>query len=160
MDEKKQNPGREIKTQDSIKGLNRRKALKNILAGSTPLFVGFPLSLKAWGQPSGYSSPLSMTSSFDKTLGRQELGASASEKSFIYSTAPSANILFTTAPTTAPTNAPTFAPTNAPTNAPTMAPTQFVPSPTMAPTSCDFLTLAPTLAPTSAPTSAPTAPPP
>lgn len=133
MDEKKQNPGREIKTQDSIKGLNRRKALKNILAGSTPLFVGFPLSLKAWGQPSGYSSPLSMTSSFDKTLGRQELGASASEKSFIYSTAPSANILFTTAPTT---------------------------SPTMAPTSCDFLTLAPTLAPTSAPTSAPTAPPP
>ncbi|MDG2449002.1 MAG: hypothetical protein P8M34_05175 [Saprospiraceae bacterium] len=156
MDEKKQNPGREIKTQDSIKGLNRRKALKNILAGSTPLFVGFPLSLKAWGQPSGYSSPLSMTSSFDKTLGRQELGASASEKSFIYSTAPSANILFTTAPTTAPTNAPTFAPTNAPTNAPTMAPTQFVPSPTMAPTSCDFLTLAPT----SAPTSATTAPPP
>lgn len=69
-------------------GFNRRKALKKILA-ATPLVAGFPLSIRAWGQPVTYSDqPFS-------SVPITNMGSTPSEKNV--------ELEFTAAPTSAPT---------------------------------------------------------
>ncbi len=128
-------------------GLNRRRAIKNLLAGSTPILTGLPLFVKAWGQPATFN-PLDNLTSTPANLSNINEGASNID--FMPTSAPT-NAPTAAAPTSAPTNPTTNpAPTNAPTNAPTTnpAPTN---APTNAPTTCTFITKAPTMAPTGGP---------
>ena len=146
------------------KGLNRRKALRNIL-GSSGALLGLPLTLRAWGQPSSYNqlgansntSKLSDFSSAGPSHGIRNIESSDSFR--FMSMSPSM------APSMAPSLAPSMAPSLAPSTAPTMSP---IVAPSMSPTMSPIVapTPSPTLSPTTAPsclefipTSAPTPPP-
>jgi hypothetical protein len=106
-------------------GLNRRRAIKKII-GSSGLLLGFPLSAKAWGQP---TSPFASGSnqSFNSVVANSGI---VPQQPPVFSTpAPVCNYI--------PTNAPTiftFAPTESPVASPPSTPAPSVPSPTPAPT--------------------------
>ncbi|MFT7378130.1 MAG: hypothetical protein ACI88Z_001966, partial [Sphingobacteriales bacterium] len=100
------------------KGLNRRMALKGLLAGSSALLIESPLFFRAWGQPEEYSVL--------KDILKPDLASENRVLDADVTPAP------TPEPAPSPTPAPTPEPTPAPTPEPAPAPTP-EPAPTPAP---------------------------